>query len=72
VLLLKHHAETGRVSLYEGYFYFTRFAGPSQGVEVGNGAEKEASGACWETQHHNRKRDQSYLNSSRASEKPTC
>jgi len=60
-LLPKHHAEAGRVSLYEGYFYFTGFASPSQGVETGNGAEEEeASGACWETQHHIRKRDQSF------------
>jgi hypothetical protein len=61
VLLPKHQAETGRVSLYEGYFYFTGFAGPSQEVEAGNGAEEEeASGACWETQHHIRKRHQSF------------
>jgi hypothetical protein len=56
-----HHTEAGRVSLYEGYFYFTGFAGPSQGVEGGNGAgEEEANGACWETQHHIRKQDQSF------------
>jgi len=43
VLLPKHHAQAGRVSLYEGYFYFTGFAGPSQGFEEGNGAEEEKS-----------------------------
>jgi len=61
VLLPKHHAEAGRVSLYEGYFYFTGFAGPSQGVEAGSGAEEEeGSGACWGTQHHIGKQDQSF------------
>jgi len=61
VLLPKHHAEAGRVSLYEGYLYFTGFAGPSQRVEAGNGAEEEeASGAFWKMQHHIRKRDQSF------------
>ena len=61
MLLPKHHAETGRVSLYKGYFYFTGFAGPSQGVEAGNGAEEEeGNGACWEKQHNIRKRDQSF------------
>ena len=60
MLLPKHHAEGGRVSLYEGYFYFTGFASPSQGVEFSNGAEEEeASGACWEMQHI-RKQDQSF------------
>jgi hypothetical protein len=38
VTLLKRHAEAGRVSLYEGYFYFTGFTGPSQVVEAGCGA----------------------------------
>ena len=61
VCLLKHHAEAGRVSLYKGYFYFTGFAGPSQGAAAGNDAEdEEASGACWERQHHIRKLDQSF------------
>ena len=60
MLLLKHHAAAGRVSLYEGYFYFTGFASPSQGVEAGNDAEEEvASVACWETQDI-RNRDQSF------------
>ena len=58
--LWKSHAEVGRASLYEGYFYFTGFADPSQGIEAGHGAEEEeVSGACWEAQHHIRKRDQS-------------
>jgi len=60
MLLPKHHAELGRVSLYESHFYFTGFAGPSQGGEAGNGADEEASGASWETQHHIRKRDQNF------------
>jgi len=61
VPLPKYHAEAGRVNLYEGYFYFAGFSGPPQGVEAGNGEkEEEASGACWETQHHIRKRDQSF------------
>ena len=60
MLLPKHHAEAGRVSLYEGYFHCTGFAGTSLGVEAGNGAEEEASGACWETQRHIRKGDQSF------------
>ena len=61
MLLLKHHAEAGRVSLYEGYFYFTGFASPSQGVEAKNGMEEEeVSSACWKMQHHIRKRDQSF------------
>jgi hypothetical protein len=61
VLLPKQHAEAGRVSLYEGYFYFTGFAEPSKGVEIVNGAEEEeASGACWETQYHIRKPEQSF------------
>jgi len=72
VFLPKHHAGEGRVSLYEGYFYFTGFVGTSQGVEAHNGAEEEeASGACWETQHHIWKRDQSFPTNSRAREKPT-
>jgi len=51
----------GRVSLYEGYFYFTVFSDPYQGVEAGHGAaEEEACGGCWEAQHHTRKRDQSF------------
>jgi hypothetical protein len=58
VLLPNNHAEAGRVSLYEGYFYFTGFADHSQGVQADNGAEEEASGARWETQHHIRERDQ--------------
>ena len=41
MLLPKHPAEAERVSLYESYFYCTCFAGPSQGVEAGNGAEEE-------------------------------
>ena len=56
--LPKHHAEAGSVRLYEGYFYLTGFAGPPQGVEACNGEEEEASGACWGSQHHIRKRDQ--------------
>ena len=61
VPLPKHHAEAGRVSLYEGFLYFIVFAGPSQGVEASNGADvEEASGACWKTQHHIRKRDQRF------------
>ena len=61
MLLPKHHAEAGRVSLYEDYFYYAGFAGRCQGVEAGNDAEgEEASGACWETQHHIRKRYQSF------------
>jgi hypothetical protein len=29
VPLMQRHAEAGRVSLFEGYFYFRGFAGPS-------------------------------------------
>ena len=59
--LPKRHAEAGQVSLCEGYFYFTGFTGPSQGVEAVHGAEEEeASGACWEAYHHIRKWDQSF------------
>ena len=61
VCLPKHHAEAGRVSLYEGYFCFTGFASPSQGAKAGHGLEKEASSACRETQHHIGKRVQSFL-----------
>jgi len=61
VLLPKHYAEEGRVSLYKGYSYFTGFVGNSQRVEAGNGAEEEeANCACWETQHHTWKWDQSF------------
>jgi len=57
VLLPTQHAEAGRVSLYEGYFYFTAGAGPPQGVEVGHvPEEEEASGVCKEPQRHIRKR----------------
>ena len=59
--LPKNNAEAGRVRLYCGHFYFTAFTCTSQGAEAGNGAEeKEANGACWETQHHIRKRNQSF------------
>ena len=46
--LPKRHYEAGRVRVYEGYFYFTCFAGPSQGFEDGNGSEEEeeANGPC--------------------------
>jgi len=60
MLLPKNRAEVRRVSLYEDNFYFRGFAGTSQGFEAGNGAEEEASGACWEKWHHLRKRDQSF------------
>ena len=46
VCLPKHHAEAGRVSLYDGYFYFTGFAGSSRGTAAGSDMEEEASGAA--------------------------
>jgi len=60
VLLPKHHAEAGRVSLYYGYFYFTAVADPPQGVKVGHVPEEEkSSGARREPKHHIGKRGQS-------------
>jgi len=61
VPLPKRHAVAGRVSIYENYFYLLGFTRLSQGFETGHGAEEEeTSGACWEAQHDNRKRDQSF------------
>ena len=66
--LPKRNAEEGRVSLYEGHFYFRGFACSSQGVEAGHGAkEKEASGAPWEP---HLVAEPEPLNSSRSSAKP--
>jgi hypothetical protein len=60
VCLPKRYAEAERVSLSEGYFFFSDVFGRVEGAAPDNGEEEEASVACVETQYTNRKLDQCF------------
>ena len=54
--LSKRHAEAGRTSVCESYFFFPDVPCHVEGAAPGNGAEEQkASGSCRETQHPIRK-----------------